>query len=295
MSTFYFESLFNTAVTNIDAGGVISGVVSAGNWILLAALLFSIYENWHAQDADALGRAGVRYFVAGALLAVYTPAFLTVNHAFNLVAQGIDNAGAGGIDVFVKWSNDLGNYIANTGHPSLWGMVTGTISGAVSAICLGLAYLIFPISTGIFAVLYCLYGSILFALGPIVLGLLPLRGLGQLGKTYAINLMIFNTWGIIYAVFGSLLTVLNLGTASQVMNSGSFLGSFVGVGNSVLLGLVSILLSIMILTIPIIATKIVKGDVGSAVGSAMRTVSAAAGAFGKFGGGGGGGSGGGGS
>jgi hypothetical protein len=156
-------------------------------------------------------------------------------------------------------------------------MVTGTLSGAISALCLGLAYLVFPISTGIFAILYCLYGCVLFAVGPIILGLIPLRGLGQVAKTFAVNVMVFNTWGIIYALFGCLLTVLNLGTASDVMNSGSFLGSFVGVGSSILLGLVSVMLSVMILTIPIIATKIVKGDMGSAVGTAFRAVSAAAG------------------
>lgn len=293
MGAFYFETLFNTAVNNIDAGGVISGVVTAGNSLLLASLLFSMFESWRAQDVGALGSAAVRYFVATAILAVYTPAFLTVNHTFNLIAAGINNAGTGGVDVFVKWSNDLGQYIGGTGHPWLWGMVTGTLSGAVSALCLGLAYIIFPISTGIFAILYCLYGCVLFAIGPIVMGLLPLRGLGQLGKIFVINLMVFNAWGIIYALFGCLLTVLNLGTAQQVMNSGSFLGSFVGLGSSVLLGLVSVLLSVMILTIPVIATKIVKGDVGAAVGSAMRTVSTAVGAFGKFGGGGGGGGGGG--
>ena len=285
MGSFYFETLFNTAINNIDSGGVISGVVSAGGYLLLASLVFSMYENWKAQDVASLGAAGIRYFVALAVLGVYTPAFLAVNHTFNLLAAGINNAGAGGVDVFVKWSNDLGQYIGGTGHPSLWGMVTGTLSGAVSALCLGLAYIVFPISTGIFAILYCLYGCILFAVGPIVMGLLPLRGLGQLGRTFLINLMVFNTWGIIYALFGCLLTVLNLGTAQQVMNSGSFLGSFVGLGSSVLLSLVSVLLSIMILTIPVIATKIVKGDVGSAVSSAMRTVSAAASTIGKFGGG----------
>jgi hypothetical protein len=70
------------------------------------------------------------------------------------------------------------------------------------------------------------------------------------------------------------------------MNSGSFLGSFVGVGSSILLGLVSVMLSVMILTIPIIATKIVKGDMGSAVGTAFRAVSTAVGAVRGFGGGG---------
>lgn len=283
MNTFYFETLFHTAVNNIDQGGIISGVVTAGNWLLLASLLFSMYENWNAQDVGALGRAGVRYFVATGVLAVYTPAFLLVNHTFNLIAAGINNAGAGGVDVFVKWSNDLGQYISTTGHPSFMGMVTGTISGSVSSLCLGLAYLIFPISTGLFALLYSLYGCLLFAFGPIVMGLLPLRGLGQLARTYLINMMVFNSWGIIYAVFGSLLTVLNLGTAQQVMNSGSFLGSFVGVGSSVLLGLVTVLLSIMILTIPVIATKIVKGDVGTAVSSAVRAVTAAVSMIGKFG------------
>jgi hypothetical protein len=64
----------------------------------------------------------------------------------------------------VKGPNDVVQYIGGTGHPSLWGMVTGTLSGAVSALWLALAYIIFPISTGVFAILYCLYGCVLFAM-----------------------------------------------------------------------------------------------------------------------------------
>jgi hypothetical protein len=74
MGAFHFETLFNTAVNDIDAGGVISSV-NAGNFLLLASLLFSMFENWRAQDVGALGSAAVRYFVATAILAVYTPAF----------------------------------------------------------------------------------------------------------------------------------------------------------------------------------------------------------------------------
>ena len=49
----------------------------------------------------------------------------------------------------------------------------------------------------VFAFFYTLYGCVLYVLGPLVLALLPMAGVGQLAKRYATNLMIWNAWGIL--------------------------------------------------------------------------------------------------
>ena len=43
---FYFQQLFNTAMSGIDSGGATAGAVQVAQYILLASLLFGIYEAW---------------------------------------------------------------------------------------------------------------------------------------------------------------------------------------------------------------------------------------------------------
>ena len=42
IAMFYFQQLFNTAMTGIDSGGATAGVVQIAQYILLASLLFGI-------------------------------------------------------------------------------------------------------------------------------------------------------------------------------------------------------------------------------------------------------------
>ena len=71
-----------------------------------------------------------------------------------------------------------------------------------------------------------------------------------------------------------------------MLNSGSFLGGFVGLSNSLLLGLASILLSLCIVLIPFLAKRIVEGDVGHSMTTVIRTAAVAVkGAAGLFKGG----------
>ena len=44
IAMFYFQQLFNTAMNGIDSGGATSGAVQVAQYILLASLLFGIYE-----------------------------------------------------------------------------------------------------------------------------------------------------------------------------------------------------------------------------------------------------------
>jgi hypothetical protein len=60
---FYFQQLFNTAMNGIDSGGATSGAVQVAQYILLASLLFGIYEAWaRGGDTHFLGATAVRFF-----------------------------------------------------------------------------------------------------------------------------------------------------------------------------------------------------------------------------------------
>jgi hypothetical protein len=116
-----------------------------------------------------------------------------------------------------------------------------------------------------------MYGSVLYVTGPFVLALLPARGLGQLSRTYLVNLMTFQAWGLIYAILQVLMSAVNLSSINAVLNANGVLNSFVGSSQMILLALTASIFSLSIALIPFIASRIVRGEVG---GTMMTVVSA---------------------
>ena len=160
---FYFQNLFNTALNGIDSGGATGGVVQVAQYILLAALMFGIFQAWaQGGDTQLLGVTGLRFFAMGLILVNYATVFRDVNGMFNTVANFIDTTTAGGVDVFAKWMNDIGGYWQNKGISSLWGLITGALASLLESILLLVGYLLFPITYALFSLLYTLYGSILY-------------------------------------------------------------------------------------------------------------------------------------
>ena len=157
------------------------------------------------------------------------------------------------------------------GMQALWGMITGAFSGLLESLLLLIGYLVFPITYALFSLFYTLYGSILYVVGPFVLALYPAFGFGQLARTYLVNLMIFNAWGLLYSIFGALMVAINMNSVSTVLASDNFVGAFNGVTSSLLLGLASILLSLCIAFIPFLARRIVEGDVGKTMSTVFST------------------------
>ena len=182
-----------------------AGVVQIAQYILLASLLFGIYEAWaRGGDTHFLGATAVRFFAVGLVMVNYGPAFRDVNGMFNNVANFINTSTAGGGDVFGQWMSDLSNYWNNNnGIQALWGMITGAFSGLLESLLLLVGYILFPITYALFSLFYALYGSILYVVGPFVLALYPAFGFGVMARKYLVNLMIFNAWGVLYSIFGA--------------------------------------------------------------------------------------------
>jgi len=292
---FYFQQLFNTAMSGIDSGGATAGAVQVAQYILLASLLFGIYEAWaRGGDTHFLGATAVRFFAVGLVMVNYGTVFRDVNGMFNNVASFINTSTAGGGDVFGKWMADLSTYWNNNnGIQALWGLITGAFSGVLESLLLLVGYILFPITYALFSLFYTLYGSILYVVGPFVLALYPAFGFGVMARKYLVNLMIFNAWGLLYSIFGALMAAINMNSVNTVLNSGNFVGAFNGVTGSLLLGLASIMLSLCIALIPFLAKRVVEGDVGSTMSAVISTtVVAARGVSSLFKGGGSGGGGG---
>jgi len=261
---FYFEQLFQTALNGLNSGNM-TGVVNVAQWILVAAVIAAVFKAWRDWDPSQLGVTLIRLVAIGLIFANYDTVFRGVNGMFTSVAHYIDNTTAGGVDVFSKWTTDIGAYWTTNGIRSLWGLITGAFAGLLNSILLVVGYVVYPFSAAIFALLYMLYGSILYVTGPFVLALFPSPSLYPLARTYAVNLMIFNAWSIVYSIFGALMAAVGMGSVQNVLQNQNFVGLFNGLANSLLLGLASVLFSVCLALIPILSYSIVKGDVGHSV------------------------------
>jgi len=128
------------------------------------------------------------------------------------------------------------------------------------------------VAYALFAVFYSLYGTILFVTGPLVLALMPSFGLGSLARRYAVNVMIFASWGLIYGIFCRLAIAINVHSMAALTSANSFAGALAGASQEVLLAVASVLFSVCILLIPFLAKRIVEGDLG---GSMLTVLGAA--------------------
>ncbi len=273
---FYFQQLLQTALNGIDSANVTGAVLGVAGTILLLSFLYSAYQAFASGgDVRMLAISGIKYLILGLVFANYGAVFRDVNGMFNSVANFIYNTTGVG-DLFANWMNQLAQYWQTNGNTSLWNLVTGLASGVISLILILSAFVLFPVCYLIFTVFYAMYGSVLYVTGPFVLALLPARGLGQLSRTYLVNLMTFQAWGLIYAILQALMSAVNLSSINAVLGANGVLNSFVGSSEMILLALTASIFSLSIALIPFIASRIVRGDVGSTMMTVASAITTAA-------------------
>jgi hypothetical protein len=263
MPSFYFEQLLQNGLNGIDQQGITGAILQIAGVVLVLSLLWGVYEAYcNGGDVRVLGVTAVKYLVLGLIFLNYQSAFRAVNSMFNGVADGIYKL-SGGLDAVRSWLNSLSQ--AWNSNPSwfssLWNLVTGGASAIVAGLITLVGYLLLPVTYTLFTLFYALYGSILYVVGPFVLALMPSRALGQMGRSFFANMMIFQCWGLLYAILQALMSALQITNPMQF--SGSFLQAFVGSSQMIVMSVASVLISVMIALIPFIASRIVRGDIGS--------------------------------
>jgi hypothetical protein len=274
---FYFEHLLNTALAAIDGTRVIPTITNMAFAILLIGFLVGLYQAaLRGGDLQALAVTAIKYLVVAMILSNWTTVFRDVNGSFTAVADFVSNSSGAG-DMFMNWMTQLQQQATTNPNLTFWDMITGDISGTITVGLLLIAYIVYALAIIIFCFFYTLYGTVLYVIGPLVMALIPVSGIGQLGKTYAVNLMIWNAWGILYSVFGALITAIHFNQVNNVLGNG-FLGFLQGVPDSAMLGLVSIFYALAIAMVPFIAKGIISGDVGSTAFALVRAAATAAGA-----------------
>lgn len=274
---FYFEHLLNTAMGGIDATSVIPTITNIAFAILLIGFLIGLYQAaLRGGNLQALAITAIKYLVVAMIVSNWATVFRDVNGSFTSVADFISNTSGAG-DMFMNWMTQLQQQATTNPNLTFWDLITGDVSGTITVGLLLIAYLIYALAIIIFCFFYTLYGTILYVVGPLVLALIPVSGIGLLGRTYAINLMIWNAWAILYSVFGALITAIHFNQVNNVLGNG-FLGFLQGVPDSAMLGLVSIFYALAVATVPFIAKGIISGDVGSTAVTLVRAAATAVGA-----------------
>lgn len=274
---FYFQQLLNTALGGIDATNVIPTISNTAFAILLIGFLVGLYQAvLRGGDLQALAVTAIKYLVVAMIIANWSTVFRDVNGSFNTVASFIGNSSGAG-DMFMNWMTQLQQQAQTNPNLTFWDIITGDTSGTITVAMLFIAYVIYALAIIVFCFFYTLFGSVLYVLGPLVLAVMPIFGVGQLGRTYAINVMIWNAWGILYAVFGALITAIHFNQVSNVLGNG-FLGFLQGVPDSVILGIVSIAYALAVALVPFIARRVISGDVGSSAYAFVRAGATTAGA-----------------
>ena len=274
---FYFQTLLNTAMTGIDGTSIIATVTNIAFSILLVGFLVGIYQAaLRGGDVQALAVSAIKYLVVAMIIANWPSVFRDVNGSFNKIAEFIGSSSGAG-DMFLSWMNQLQQQAATNPSLTFWDMITGDMAGGITVGLLLVAYVLYALAIIAFCFFYTLYGSVLYVLGPLVLALLPVSGIGQLARTFGINLMIWNAWSVLYAIFGALITAVQVNRVNDILGHG-FLGFLSSAPDSTMLGLVSIFYALSIALIPFIAKRIISGDVGSSAFALVRAGTVAAGA-----------------
>jgi hypothetical protein len=273
---FYFQQLLNTALGGIDGASIITTVKGIAFAVLLISFLIGLYQAaLRGGDLQALAVTAIKYVVVALILANWSAVFRDLNGSFNAVANSIGNSSGAG-DMFINWMSQLQQQAQNNPNLTFWDIISGDTAGAITVSMLLIAYILYALAIIVFCFFYTLFGCVLYVLGPLVLALIPIFGVGQLGRAYAVNVMIWNAWSILYAIFGALITAIHFNQVNDVMGNG-FMGFLRGVPDSTILGLVSIFYALAIAVIPLIAKRIISGDVGMATFSMVRAGAVAAG------------------
>ena len=274
---FYFNQVLQTALDGIDSRGVSQATVQLAGLILIASLLYAVYEAYqNGGDVRQLGLAGVKYLVLGLMLNNYQAIFRDINAAFDGVSDFMFNLSGVG-DVGQAWMNSISNALTTQGGvESFWGLAVGGGPAILGLVLQIVGFIILPITYTLFTLAYVLYGSVLYVMGPLILALIPTRALGKLGTTFAVNLMIFHSWALLYAILQVLMTAIQINDLQALANNGSFLQGFVGAHTMEVMGAASLILSVCIALIPFLAKHVISGDVGSTLFAIAGTLVAAA-------------------
>jgi hypothetical protein len=275
---YFWAQALQSALNGINASNLIGVMSSVGYAILLMSFLWGVYESF-LQGGDVRGFAVslMKYAVTTLVIQNWGQVFQDTVNGFGSIASAIVQNSVNQ-DLVGSWTQQLQTYYATqsatgltNGLETLWyvGSSLGTV--IINLLLMVVALVVWPISVEVFALLYCLWGSVLYCIGPLVLALMPSTGFSRITKNYIQNVFIWNMWIVLMAVFWAMLWAMNLTSINTLLNTDGLLGFLQGVNASLLVSISTLLLSICSLLIPFVARHILQGEFG-AVGGALAVL-----------------------
>ncbi len=270
---FFLQTLLTQGLSGIDRSGMIPTITTIAYTILLISFMVSLYQAaMRGGDVQSLGVAAIKYVVVAIILANWGTVFHDINNAFNQLATFIGNSSG---DMFSSWLTQLKQQFQDNTLSTFWKLIVGSPAALITVLLIVAAYIVFAVALVVLGFFYTLYGCVLYVVGPLVLALMPIVGVGGLGTKFATNLFIWNSWLVLYSIFGTLITAIHMNDVNTVFSAG-FGGFFVGTVDSLILGIVSIFYAVALMLIPKIAKSIITGDVGVTVSTLARAGAAVA-------------------
>ena len=265
---FEFQTMMTTVLAGM-AGRMIPAIQNVAYILMVIALLAGIYEAYaKGGDTRQLVATLFKYVVVAFIVGNWTTFFYDVMNGFNSIAQYIDNS-YGGWDLAKSWAQQLANNWQGNGYNSIWQIITNGGAAIVNSLEIAIAYLIFPLAVQIFNLIYFFWGAVLFAMGPLVIAVAPSRLVNSIAKFYAQNLVVWNCWPIVYAIFACLISAVN---GKDMTTSPFFATNVADAQTQVWIGLTSILYALCLLLIPVIAYFVLKGEFGGVAGALLGLV-----------------------
>jgi ABC-type multidrug transport system fused ATPase/permease subunit len=268
-----YQNGMSTILSSSSITALGSQIESLSIALVAVTALIGVYAAFvDGGNVRALSVTFLKYVIAAYIISNWTSLFSTMITDMLTVTQNIAGTSSTTQDVFDAFQQSLNTYYSNTGNGSLmqWfnnatGQVLLTVLTALCAFAEAAAY-------AFFCLWYTFWGAILWGIGPIIIALLPSSGLGKYATAYLSKVGEWLLWPVLYAILGSLMTALNMTTASNLANpnatNAQMSGTIFVIESAVALG-------VCLITIPFTAHALVSGQF-SFVGGAVLGVAAKA-------------------
>lgn len=284
---FFFLTAWNNTVGGLN--GMVGGLQGIAYALLAITFLMGVYEAFVGGPSfRQLGIVVLKYAIASGIVASWSTFITDVVSAGAHIGTAILG---GGQDTFLQLSNQYGQLLADqmsaTGGSGVIGDILRTLSngvvGTVELALFSIAMIWFQLAMQILTTCFCLWGGVLFCIGPLLIALAPSGLTGSYTRTYVKNLAEWAMWPAIYAIFADLMVNLNMGTVSQILSgttNGNPVGGFgtaaTGALNLLELTVAALVCGLCMVAVPLIAHIIIGGNFsqlfGTMVGLGTKTM-----------------------
>jgi hypothetical protein len=277
-----FVSYENGISTILSSSSISSlGTAISGLSIGLVAVtaLIGVYAAFvEGGNVRTLCTTLLKYVIAAYVISNWTSLFSTMANDMLTVTQTIASTSSSTNDVFNAFQQSLNTYYQNTGNGSILQWFNNATGQTILTILTALCAFLEAAAYAFFCLWYTFWGAILWGIGPIIIALLPGAGLGKYATAYLSKVGEWLLWPVLYAILGSLMTALNMNTATNLANASA---SNSQINAQVFIIETAVALGVCLLTIPFTAHALISGQfsfVGGAVlGVAAKAVSAVSG------------------